>query len=146
MSFQSMEKIYYQVSMIELIANPKQFADSTISTDGFIVYEFEHHAVYLTSESAKHFFFRNGIRLMTDSNTVWGTYRDSKGSKVHKEKIKYGQPAHILGTFKPNQYQRSAERFSGSILVHKIFTDDKWNVLKSPDAFCWNGMTGARLC
>lgn len=120
-SFRSNETVYYPVSIIELIADPKQYKDLPIGVAGFIVYEFEHQAIYFTSESAKKSMFRNGIRLITDSNTVW---KSRSGAKVNILKIQAGQSVSVNGIFEPDKYRPSYNLFSGSIAVDEIYILD----------------------
>lgn len=116
-SFGNNETIYYPVSIVELIANSKQFADSSISFNGFLVYDFEHKAIYLSSESAKNYIFKNAIQLETDTNTVWSS---TKGRKVNKEKIRFGQPVLVVGVYKPPKSRPLYDFYSGTIVARKV--------------------------
>lgn len=111
---------YYPVSIIELIASPKQYEDVRVGVDGFLVYRFEHQSIYFSSESAKKSLYKNGVRVVVDSNTIWIS---KSGKKVNTAKIRDGQSASVNGVFKPDKNRPSFSAYSGIIVAHKICLD-----------------------
>jgi hypothetical protein len=55
-------------SLIAVIANPDSFREKSVELQGYLVMEFEHHALYLNKESATVGLSANGVWLDLEDN------------------------------------------------------------------------------
>src|SRR6266511_2902776 len=59
----SASSIGTHVSLIQIIGNPEPFHGKRVVVAGFVVLEFEHHALYLHREDADHLLMKNALWL-----------------------------------------------------------------------------------
>ena len=94
----------YQISMIQLIANPNQFHGKKVMIAGFLRLEFEGNGIYIHKED-----YRNGIA----KNGLWV---ETQGRKLTSniQPCRSGQYALIEGTFN-SQHTGHMGLWSGAI-------------------------------
>jgi hypothetical protein len=79
------------VSLIQLIANPKQYDGKVVVVTGFVRLEFEGNAIYLHQDDYKHRITKNGLWIDVSSD-------------IRKRQKDYEQKYVLLvGTFNANQ-------------------------------------------
>ena len=77
------------VSIINLIATPDEYANKLVQVRGFLIIDFEENAIYLHKEDAEQMLTKNGLRV-------------SANQKMMEELAKLsGRHALIQGVFKP---------------------------------------------
>ena len=60
----------HDISLIRLLANPERFHSQPVAVTGYLVYEFENHALYPTKDIAEAGLVKSSVWLNTTSNTV----------------------------------------------------------------------------
>jgi hypothetical protein len=69
-----------ELSMVQIIADPKRYHGKAVRVCGFLHVSFEHSAIYLSREDANYLITRNGLWVSSSVNA-----RDSKGMGIRSE-------------------------------------------------------------
>lgn len=109
----------YDVSIIQLIATPKKYANKPVQVIGFLNIEFEGDSIYLHEEDFRRGLFNNGLGIRVE------------GAMRERLKKLSGQYVLIEGVVDAS-YSDAVAVSPFRILLNRITRADPWTVNRSP--------------
>lgn len=111
----------YDVSIIQLIATPKKYADKTVQVIGFLNIEFEGDGIYLHEEDFRRGLFNNGVGIQAEGEV--------------RERLKKLSGQYVLIEGVVDASSSDAVAVTGfRIAITRITRADAWNVKRSPSS------------
>ena len=75
------DTVYERISLINLIATPEKYHNKWVSVHGYLVFEFEGHAIYLSELDYKHGLGKNSIWVNMEDSIINKPFIDAHSYK-----------------------------------------------------------------